>query len=75
MLFNTFEFLWLFPLIFLVYYASMQVNRYDKLGNVVLLLISYGLYLRWKPLYALVLLWVILVTYGAALGIGALTGG
>ncbi len=75
MLFNTFEFLWLFPLIFLVYYVSMQENRYDKLGNVVLLLISYGLYLRWKPLYALVLLWVTLVTYGAALGIGSLTGG
>lgn len=59
MLFNSFEFLWLFPVIFCVYYFMTWKN----LGNWALLLISYGLYMSWKPVYASVLLWVTAVTY------------
>lgn len=63
MLFNTFQFLWLFPILFCVYYLSTWKN----FGNVALLLISYGVYLQWKPVYALILLWVTTVTYLFAL--------
>lgn len=63
MLFNSFQFLWLFPILFCVYHLSTWKN----LGNVVLLLISYGVYLQWKPVYALILLWVTTVTYLFAL--------
>lgn len=59
MIFNSFDFLWLFPLIFCIYYIFL----WKKLGNAVLLLISYGLYLKWKPIYVLVLLWVTAITY------------
>lgn len=63
MLFNSFQFLWLFPILFCVYHLSTWKN----LGNAVLLLISYGVYLQWKPVYALILLWVTTVTYLFAL--------
>ena len=36
------------------------------MGNVSLLLISYGLYISWKPVYALILFWVTVVTYCSA---------
>lgn len=45
-----------------------------KMGNVALLLISYGLYIKWKPVYALILLWVTLITYLTARLLG-LRGG
>ena len=63
MLFNSFEFLWLFPLIFVL----CQMTQKTKWSNGGLLLISYGLYLKWKPVYALVLLWVTAVTFLMAL--------
>ena len=65
MLFNTFEFLWLFPLIFGFYYVVPR----GKFPKYFLLLVSYGLYLKWKPVYALILLWVTVVTYWSALQI------
>lgn len=73
MLFNSFEFLWLFPLIFVIYYSVVNwrwlVSNYPKVGNFLLIVISYGLYLKWKPVYALVLLGVTAVTYLFALKI------
>lgn len=63
MLFNSFEFLWLFPLLFVL----CQITQRTKWSNGCLLLISYGLYLKWKPVYALVLLWVTAVTFLVAL--------
>ena len=39
---------------------------FRKAGNAVLLIVSYGLYLKWKPIYALVLLWVTATTYVGA---------
>lgn len=61
MIYNSFNFIVLFPLIFLLYYfipAKFQRGR-----NLFLLLVSYLLYINWKPIYVLVLFGVTLVTY------------
>ena len=65
MIFNSFNFIVLFPLIFLLYYAIPA--KYCKARNVFLLLVSYLLYLQWKPVYALILLGVTAITYYSAL--------
>lgn len=65
MIFNSFNFIVLFPFIFLLYYAIPV--RYNKGRNVFLLLVSYLLYLQWKPVYALILLGITLATWTAAL--------
>ena len=71
MLFNSFRFLWLFPIIFFGYYivcySSKRKSNLSRLGNYTLLLISYALYCCYKPEYALILLWVTVVTYFGAL--------
>lgn len=64
MIYNSFNFIVLFPLIFLLYYVIPA--RYQKGRNVFLLLVSYLLYLNWEPVYALILLGVTLVTYHSA---------
>ena len=61
MLFNSFKFLLIFPLIFGVYWAIPA--RYNQWRKWFLILASYLLYMNWKPAYALVLLGVTLVTY------------
>lgn len=61
MIYNSFNFLVLFPLIFLLYYVIPA--KYPKVRNWFLLLVSYALYISWKPAFALVLLGVSLVTY------------
>lgn len=65
MVFNSFNFIVLFPLLFLLYYAIPA--RYGKVRNFYLLLVSYLLYLQWKPVYSLILLGVTAVTYCGAL--------
>lgn len=65
MIFNSFNFIVLFPLIFLLYYAIPA--KYGKARNTYLLAVSYLLYLQWKPVYALILLGVTAVTYYTAL--------
>lgn len=68
MIFNSFEFLWLFPIIFCVYWIVV-LCRHSKstpptwLSNAILLIVSYGLYIKVEPVYALILLWVTAVTY------------
>lgn len=73
MLFNSFEFLWLFPIIFCVYYLitckKRLIDKFPKIGNYLLIAISYGLYIKFKPEYALVLLGVTAITYLTALKI------
>lgn len=64
MIFNSFNFIVLFPLIFLLYYVIPA--GYQKGRNVFLLLVSYLLYLNWEPVYALILLGVTFVTYYSA---------
>ena len=67
MIYNSFNFLVLFPLIFLLCYVIPA--KYQKIRNWFLLLVSYALYINWKPVFALVLLGVTLVTYWGALSL------
>ena len=67
MIFNSFNFIVLFPLIFLLYYAIPA--KYQKARNIFLLAVSYLLYLQWKPIYALILLGVTAVTFYFALAV------
>ena len=67
MIFNSFNFIVLFPAIFLLYYVIPA--QYRKVRNLYLLLVSYLLYIQWKPVYALILLGVTMVTYLAALAV------
>ena len=61
MIFNSFNFIILFPLIFLLYYVIPV--KYQKARNLFLLIVSYALYIKWKPVFVLVLLGVTMVTY------------
>lgn len=67
MIFNTFQFLWAFPIIFFLVVLIGQRDklglRNRKIGNYVLLAVSYLLYMQWEPLYVLILLWVTFITY------------
>ncbi len=65
MIYNSFNFIIFFPLIFLLYYLIPV--KYQKARNLFLLAVSYLLYLNWKPVYALILLGVTVVTYHSAL--------
>lgn len=64
MIYNSFSFIVVFPIIFLIYYILPQ--KWGGVRRFYLLIISYLLYLQWKPAYALILLGVTAVTYGAA---------
>ena len=67
MIYNSFLFLVCFPLIFLLYYLIPA--KYQKGRNLFLLVVSYMLYINWKPVYALILLGVTGITYLTALQI------
>ncbi len=72
MIFNSFQFLWLFPLIFGGYYLiSYLIDRKSqgRGSNILLLCTSYALYAQYAPLHTIVLLWVTLVTYFMALAL------
>ena len=64
MIFNSFNFLVCYPILFLLYYAIP--TKHNNLRNLFLLALSYLLYIQWKPVYALILLFVTAITfYGA----------
>lgn len=64
MAFNSFNFWLVFPLLFALYWLIPK--RMVKVRNAYLILVSYALYMNWKPVFAIVLLYVTLVTfYGA----------
>ena len=64
MIFNSFNFLVIYPFLFLLYYLIPA--RFHQIRNLFLLALSYILYIYWKPSYALILLGVTLITfYGA----------
>ena len=67
MIFNSFNFLILYPFIFLFYYVIPA--RYKKIRNYYLLIVSYSLYISWKPIYALILFGVTLFSYITAIQI------
>jgi len=61
MAFNSLHFWLVFPPVFLLYWLIPQ--RLPALRKIWLIVASYLLYLNWKPVFALVLLYVTLVTY------------
>lgn len=63
--FNSFQFWFLFPVIFLVYWLIPA--RFNPWRKVFLVVVSYLLYMNWKPAFALVLLGVTLITFGGRL--------
>lgn len=73
MIFNSFQFIWLFPLIFIGYYLLSYLlsekfpKRQRKISNALLLIVSYGLYAQTNMAYTLILLGVTLITYLFAL--------
>lgn len=73
MIFNSFQFIWLFPLIFIGYYLLSYLlsgkfpERQRKMSNALLLIVSYGLYAQTNMAYTLILLGVTLITYLFAL--------
>lgn len=67
MIYNSFSFIVLYPLIFLLYYIIPA--RHNKVRNIFLLLVSYVLYLQYKPIYALILLGVTAITWATALAL------
>lgn len=72
MVFNTFSFLWIFPIVFFVYYGFQQLlNRFrlqnaHKLTNILLLIVSYALYAKTDIVWCLFLFMVTAVTYLSA---------
>ena len=67
MIYNSFNFLILYPFIFLLYYAIPA--KYKKMRNLYLLIVSYSLYISWKPIYAFILLGVTASSYITAIQI------
>lgn len=70
MIFNSFTFLWMFPLIFAGYYLVCHFAKkkaWGRAGNILLLAVSYALYMQHRMDFALVLLGVTAITYLAAL--------
>lgn len=61
MIFNSFNFLIIFPLLFLLYYLIPAGKV--RWRNGYLLLVSYLLYANWKPAYALILLGITAATF------------
>lgn len=61
MLFNSFNFWVVFPFIFGLYWFIP--HKFAGLKKWFLILVSYLLYMNWKPVYALILLFVTVVTY------------
>ncbi len=65
MLFNSFEFWVVFPLVFIAYWAIPA--RANKIRNLFLLSVSYLLYMNWNPSFAIVLAGETLVCYISAI--------
>ena len=61
MIYNSLNFVLFYPLLFLLYYAIPA--QYGRWRNLYLLVVSYLLYIQWKPVYALILLAVTVITY------------
>lgn len=64
MIFNSFNFLIIYPLLFLAYYAIPA--KYSETRNFYLLLVSYLLYMNFNAAYAIILLAITVVTYLSA---------
>ena len=67
MLFNSFQFIIFFPVICILYYIIPR-----KFTKLFLVIVSYLLYMNWKPAYALLLLYITIITYIGAINIQTL---
>lgn len=67
MIFNSFNFIVFFPLIFILYYLIPV--RFHQVRNVFLLVVSYLLYINFNPVYSLILLGVTTFSYITAIAI------
>lgn len=63
MTFNSFTFLWVFPLVFVMYYLFLKIYNKNRLPNYILLFISYALYAKSDPVWCLYLLAITAITY------------
>lgn len=67
MLFNSFDFIWLFPMVFAFYYGIVFLVRHKrrdrKIENIALLCLSYLLYIKLNPIYVFLLLGITWITY------------
>ena len=61
MAFNSLRFYFVFPVVFLVYW--LLPARYNVSRKAWLELVSYLLYMNWRPAFAIVLLGVTLITF------------
>ncbi len=69
MLFNSLQFLLFFPVVVLLYWVLPYRFR-----NALLLVASYYFYMNWEPVYALLIFFSTLTTWGGALLIGRSEG-
>lgn len=70
MIFNSFQFIWLFPIIFVIYWICRKFDRsHFEISKYALLIISYGVYMQWSLFFGFVLLFVSLTTYGGAIAL------
>lgn len=69
MIINSFDFLWMFPLIFVVYtiISAKRKQHSVNFANIFLLLISYGLFWYYNKFLLVVLVFVTLATWSGAL--------
>ena len=65
MIYNSFNFIIIYPLLFLFYYIIPK--KFPKARNMYLLVVSYALYMSWNPLFGLILLGVSVTTFFTAL--------
>ncbi|MBU3808792.1 MAG: MBOAT family protein, partial [Candidatus Phocaeicola faecipullorum] len=65
MLFNTFSFWIIFPFIFFFYWIIP--SRFNLVKKMFLIFVSYLLYMNYNVAYALVLLYVTIITYKGGL--------
>lgn len=69
MLFNSFGFLCVIPVVLFVYYLALHLfknkgdRRVNRVGNTVLLVVSYAFFFYNQPVYTLLLFGLTLVTY------------
>lgn len=68
MLFNSFNFFVIFPFIFAIYWVIP--SNWHSFRKWWLILVSYLLYMNWNPVFALVLLFITIVTYAGGLLFG-----
>lgn len=61
MVFNSFNFWMIFPIIFVLYW--LIPTTYNRVRNIFLLIVSYLLYLNWNPAFGVVLLGVTAVCF------------